>query len=63
MTAVCDPGLGAIEKGGEQFRPVYTNLGLDLQVLVVPDPFMQSAEGTTCFGQPVVDFLVNPGIR
>ena len=40
MTAVCDPGLGAIEKGGEYYGPVYTDLGLDLQVLVVPDPFI-----------------------
>ena len=40
MAAVCDPGLGAIEKGGEYYGPVYTDLGLDLQVLVVPDPFI-----------------------
>ena len=40
MTAVCEPGLGAIEKGGECYGPVYTDLGLDLQVLVVPDPFI-----------------------
>ena len=40
MTAVCDPGLGAIEKCGEYYGPVYTDLGLDLRVLVVPDPFI-----------------------
>ena len=40
MTAVCDPGLGAIDKGGEYYGPVYTDLGLDLHILVVPDPFI-----------------------
>ena len=40
MTAVCDPGLGAIEKGGEYYGPVYTDLGLGLHILVVPDPFI-----------------------
>ena len=32
MTAVYDPVLGAIEKGGEYYGPV--------QVLVVPDPYI-----------------------
>lgn len=40
MTAVCDPGLGAIQKGGEYYSPVYTDLGLGLHILVVPDPFI-----------------------
>ena len=40
MTAVCDPGLGAIEKRGEYYGPVFTDLGLDLQIVVVPDPFI-----------------------
>ena len=40
MTAVCDPGLEAIEKGGEYYGPVYTDLGLGLHILVVPDPFI-----------------------
>ena len=40
MTAVCDPGPGTIEKGGEYYGLVYTDLGFDLQVLVVPDPFI-----------------------
>ena len=40
MIAVCDPGLGAIEKGGEYYGPVYTDLGLGLHILVVPHPFI-----------------------
>ena len=40
MTAVCDLGLGTIKKGGEYYCPAYTDLGLGLQVLVVPDPFI-----------------------
>lgn len=50
MTEVCDPGLGAIEKRGEYYGLVFTDLDLDLQVVVVPDPFIQSAEGTACLG-------------
>ena len=34
MTAVCDSGLGAIEKRGEYYGLVFTDLGLDLQVVV-----------------------------
>ena len=38
MTEVCDPGLVAIEKRGEYYGLVFNDLGLDLQVAVVPDP-------------------------
>ena len=40
MTAVCDPGLGAIDKCGEYYGPVYTDPGLGLHILVVPHLFI-----------------------
>ena len=44
MAAVDDPCLGAVEKGGENYGPVYANLRFVLQVLVVPDSLVESAE-------------------
>ena len=40
MTAVCDPGLGALEKGGEYYGQVYTDRGFGLHILVVSHPFI-----------------------
>ena len=45
VAAVGDPGLRAVEKGGENNSPVDEDLCFAFQVLVVPHFFVQSTEG------------------
>ena len=57
-----DPGLRAIEKGGEDHSSVYADLCPTSQVLAVPHSFAESAEGAACLQESVVDIPVDLGV-
>lgn len=63
VTAICYLGLRAVQKGGENYGSVNTDLGFAFQVFVVPHPFVESAKGTVSLCKSVVDFPINSGIR
>ena len=62
VAAVGDPGLRAIEKGGEDHGFVYDDLFPASQVLAVPQSFAEPAEGATCLSESVFNLPVDLGI-
>ena len=62
MTEIKDPSLRAIKEGGENYSYVHFDFSFAVQVLVVPNTFVESAEGTISLCEPVVGFLGNLGI-
>ena len=62
VVAVCYPRLRAIQQSSEYYGSVDTDLGVLPQVFVVPDSFVESAEGAVCFGESVVYFPVDLGV-
>ena len=63
VAAVGDPGLGAVEKSGENNSPIDTDLCIAFQVFVVPHSFVKSAEGAVGLCKSAVYLLVELGIR
>ena len=63
VAAVGDPGLGAVERSGENNSPIDTDLCFPFQVFVVPHSFVKSAEGAVGLCKSVVYLLVDLGIR
>lgn len=57
-----DPRLRAVQEGGQYDGSVSADLCAVLQVFVVPDSFVQSAESTVCFCKSVVNLLVDLNI-
>lgn len=62
MVVVGYPRLRAIQQGGEYDGFIDANLGALLQMLAVPDSFIESAENADFLGQSVVYFPVDLGI-
>ena len=62
VAPVGHPCFKAIEKGCENYDSVDKDVGFVLQVLVIPQPFVQSTKGTVCFSKPVVHFFVYPSV-
>ena len=63
MVSVCDPRLRAVQEGGQYHSSVDADLGVFLQVFVIPDTVVESAESTVCLCQSVVYIFINLCIR
>ena len=62
MLSVRNPGLGAIEGGGDHNTAVHFNLCFNAERVVVPDTLLKASEGVTCFGLAAFYILCSSGI-
>ena len=63
MATAGDPGLGTIQGSGQHSSFVDPDLWVFLQVVIVPDAFVQSAEGIVFLCQSTVHCDVDAGVR